>query len=230
MAVAPPAAVDCDRSGSASDRVADRAADRAMTGRPPLSARALDVLFRSARSHNGWLSRPVTDDQLRQLHERVQWGPTASNSLPARLLFVRTPEAKQRLEPCLAPGNVAKTMSAPVTAIIGYDTAFYEHLPRLFPHNPTMRDHFVGEANRSFATTAAFRNGTLQGAYLMLAARALGLDCGPMSGFDPTRLDQEFWAGTTVRTNFLCNLGYGDVSKLLARHPRLGFDESCQLL
>lgn len=204
--------------------------DGAAGHRPPLSARALDVMFRSARSHNGWLPRPVTDDQLRQLYELVKWGPTASNSLPARIAFVRTPEAKQQLKPCLAPGNVAKTMSAPVTAIIGYDTAFYEHLPRLFPHNPTMRDQFVGDANRTFAATAAFRNGTLQGAYLMLAARALGLDCGPMSGFDPARVDEAFWAGTTVRTNFLCNLGYGDASMLFARHPRLAFDECCRLL
>lgn len=190
----------------------------------------LDVLFRHARSHNGWLPRPVSDDQLRQVYDLMKWGPTASNSLPARVQFLRTPEARRRLEPCLSPGNVDKTMSAPVTAIIGYDLAFHEHLPRLFPHAPSTRDRFQGEQNAGIALTTAFRNGTLQGAYLIIAVRALGLDCGPMSGFDGARVDQEFWAGTTVRTNFLCNIGYGDPGRLFDRHPRLEFDECCRLV
>ena len=198
-------------------------------GLPTLSDAALDMLFREARSHNAWLPRPVSDAQLRALYDLLKWGPTASNAMPARIHFVRTPQGKARLKPCLSPGNVDKTMSAPVTAIIGYDLAFYEHLPRLFPHNATMRDHFAGEEKRAHALTAAFRNGSLQGAYLILAARAIGLDCGPMSGFNPECVDREFWAGTHIRTNFLCNLGYGDPSKLFGRHPRLGFDEACSL-
>ena len=198
--------------------------------RAMISEDGLDLLFRQARSHNGWLPQAVTDDQLRQLYDLLKWGPTASNSLPARFLFVRTPEAKARLAACLSAGNVDKTMAAPVTAIIGYDTAFYEHLPRLFPHRPAVRDRFTGEGNEALAAATAFRNGTLQGAYLMLAARALGLDCGPMSGFDHASVDRAFWAGTTVRTNFLCSLGYGDASKLFPRHPRLPFDECCALV
>ena len=190
----------------------------------------LDLLFRHARSHNGWLPRPVSDDQLRQIHELMKWGPTASNSLPARVQFIRTADARRRLAPCLSPGNVDKTMQAPVTAIIGYDVAFHEYLPRLFPHAPALRDRFQGEDNAGIALTTAFRNGTLQGAYLIMAARALGLDCGPMSGFDPEMVDHEFWQDTTVRTNFLCNIGYGDSSKLFGRHPRLDFDECCQLI
>lgn len=198
--------------------------------RAMISEQGRDVLFRQARSQNGWLPQPVTDEQLRQLYDLLKWGPTASNSLPARFLFVRTPEAKARLAPCLSAGNVDKVMAAPVTAIIGYDTAFFDHLPRLFPHNPAVRDRFTGESNQTLAATTAFRNGTLQGAYLMLAARALGLDCGPMSGFDHAGVDRAFWAGTPVRTNFLCSLGYGDAAKLFPRHPRLAFDECCGLV
>jgi 3-hydroxypropanoate dehydrogenase len=188
---------------------------------------ALDVLFREARSHNGWMPRPVTDLALRQLYDVWKWGPTASNGQPARVLFVRTPGGKARLRACLAKGNVDKTMTAPVTAVIGYDVAFHEHLPRLFPHKPQAREAYLGAANHPHAAMTALRNGSLQGAYLMLAARALGLDCGPMSGFDHDAVDRAFWAGTTVRTNFLCNLGYGDPNKLLPRLPRLDFDECC---
>lgn len=197
--------------------------------RGPLPAEVLDTLFRHARSQNGWLPNPVTDAQLRELFDLWKWGPTASNGLPARVIFVRTAEGKSRLAPALSAGNLPKVMSAPVVAIIGYDLAFHDHLPRLFPHSPEARDRMAGAHNAALAATTAFRNGTLQGAYLMLAARALGLDCGPMSGFDATIVDREFWAGTQVRTNFLCNLGYGDATKLFGRHPRLDFDDCCAL-
>ena len=187
----------------------------------------LDTLFRSARSHNGWTPQPVNDDMLRQIYELVKWGPTSANCSPARIIFVRTEQGRERLRPYLSEGNVHKTMTAPVTAIIGYDTQFHQHLPRLFPHNPGIKNAFEDARH---AETTAFRNGTLQGGYFILAARALGLDCGPMSGFDAPALDREFWAGTAVKTNFLCNLGYGDPSKLFARHPRFEFEEVCQLL
>lgn len=187
----------------------------------------LDTLFRSARSHNGWTSQLVSDDMLRQIYELVKWGPTSANCSPARIIFVRTEQGRERLRPYLSEGNVHKTMTAPVTAIIGYDTQFHQHLPRLFPHNPGIKNAFEDARH---AETTAFRNGTLQGGYFILAARALGLDCGPMSGFDAPALDRDFWAGTAVKTNFLCNLGYGDSSKLFARHPRFEFEEVCQLL
>jgi len=195
-----------------------------------LDAAALDTLFRAARSQNGWLPRPVTEATLRELFDLWRWGPTASNGQPARVVFVGTSEGKARLRPCLSPGNVDKTMAAPVTAIIGYDTGFHEHLPRLFPHNPAARERFAGEHNAVHAATSAFRNGTLQGAYLMLAARALGLDCGPMSGFDHVAVDGAFFAGTAIRSNFLCNLGYGDPAKVFARLPRLAFEECCRIV
>jgi 3-hydroxypropanoate dehydrogenase len=205
----------------------DRAPAPAEGGELP--AEALDVLFRAARSQNGWLPRAVADEKLRELYELWKWGPTASNGSPARVIFVRTAEGKSRLAPALSPGNLPKVMGAPVTAIIGYDVEFHHHLPRLFAHSPDAYARFQGERNRAHAATTAFRNGTLQGAYLMLAARALGLDCGPMSGFDEEAVNRSFWAGTSIRANFLCNLGYGDPSKLFARHPRLSFDECCTL-
>ncbi len=188
---------------------------------------SLDTLFRSARSHNGWAPQVVSDDMLRQIYELVKWGPTSANCSPARIIFVRTEQGRERLRPYLSEGNVHKTMTAPVTAIIGYDTQFHQHLPRLFPHNPGIKNAFEDVHH---AETTAFRNGTLQGGYFILAARALGLDCGPMSGFDASALDRDFWAGTAVKTNFLCNVGYGDHSKLFARHPRFEFEEVCQLL
>lgn len=191
---------------------------------------ALDTLFRNARSHNGWLPRLVSDEQLRQLYELVKWGPTSANCSPMRVVFVRTAAGRERLRPWLSPGNVDKTMTAPVTAIIGFDLAFYRALPQLFPHNPAMQDAFAGPEKAAHAEITAFRNGTLQAGYFITAARALGLDCGPMSGFDATALDREFWAGTAVRTNFLCNLGHGDPGKLFGRHPRLTFDEACSLV
>ncbi len=202
-----------------------------MTPSPaPLDDAALDVLFRRARTQNGWLPRPVSDELLHALFDLWRYGPTAANGQPARVVFVRTPEGKARLRPCLSAGNVDKTMSAPVTAVIGYDVAFHEHLPRLFPHSPSARDGFMGEQNIPRAEASAFRNGTLQGAYLMLAARALGLDCGPMSGFDHAAVDREFFAGTAIRSNFLCNLGYGDPAKLFGRLPRLTFEECCRIV
>ena len=189
---------------------------------------ALDLLFRKARTHHSWHDRPVTDEQLRALYELMKWGPTSANSSPARLVFLRTAEARQRLLPALAPGNVEKTRTAPVTAIVAYDTRFYDQLPKLFPHNPGMRDRFAGAPQ--LAEITAVRNGTLQGGYFILAARAVGLDCGPMSGFDNAKVDAEFFPGGTVKSNFLCNLGNGDGTKLMERHPRLGFEEACQLL
>jgi 3-hydroxypropanoate dehydrogenase len=196
----------------------------------PLSHEALDTLFRDARSHSQWLDTPVRDDELRAVYELLKFGPTSANGSPARFLFVRTPQAKQRLLPHLEHKNVAKVLGAPVTAIIGYDRRFYDHLPQLFPHNPAAPAWFAGEAKAEHAETTAFRNGSLQGAYLMIAARALGLDCGPMSGFDRDGVDREFWHGTSVRTNFLCCLGHGDAAALFPRHPRLSFDQACALL
>ena len=194
----------------------------------PLNDDALDVLFRKARTHRAWLDQPVSDEILHQIYELMKLGPTSANCSPARIVFLRTPEAKQRLLPALSPGNVGKTMSAPVTAIVAYDLKFYEKLTKLSPHNPGMRDIF---ANMPDVAEHAFRNGSLQGGYLILAARAVGLDCGPMSGFDNAKVDQEFFSGgVQIRSNFLCNLGYGDASKLLPRAPRLDFDEVCQLL
>lgn len=188
---------------------------------------ALDTLFRNARTHNGWIDRPVTDAQLQQIYELMKWGPTSANCSPARIVFVRSPEAKARLKPAMSEGNLEKTMAAPVTAIIGYDLKFYDQLPKLFPHNQDARNWFAHDAKA--AEVAAFRNGSLQGAYFMLAARAVGLDCGPMSGFDNAKVDEAFFPGGQVRSNFLCNLGYGDSSKLFPRSPRLGFDEACSV-
>jgi 3-hydroxypropanoate dehydrogenase len=193
-----------------------------------LDDRALDVIFRKARTHNAWLPKPVSNETLCEVYERMKWGPTSANCSPARILFIRSPEAKQRLKPALSEGNRAKTMAAPVTALIAYDLEFYELLPRLFPHDQSARSWFAGKPDVIQAT--AFRNGTLQGAYLIIAARSVGLDCGPMSGFDNAKVDQEFFAGTSVKSNFLCNLGYGDPKGLFPRSPRLSFDEACTIL
>lgn len=211
-----------------------------MDTRNPLGGEVLDTLFRHARTHSAWLDKPVSDDTLRQLYDLMKWGPTSANCCPARILFLRTPEAKQRLLPALAPGNVDKTMTAPVTAIIGYDGKFYEKLPKLFPHVDA-RAWFADTPE--LAEITARRNSSLQGAYFIIAARALGLDCGPMSGFDQAKVDHEFFPGTGridfdyeyfpeshIKTNFLCNLGYGDPAKLPPRSPRLDFDEACKLL
>jgi 3-hydroxypropanoate dehydrogenase len=191
---------------------------------------ALDVVFRQARTHNVWLPEPVTDEQLREIHDLMKWGPTSANSNPARILFLRTPAAKERLRPALSPGNVEKTMTAPVTAVIGYDTQFYEFTPRLMPHNPAMVNNFLGPEKAAFAQATAFRNGTLQGAYFMIAARMLGFDVGGMSGFDNGKVDAEFFPDGRVKSNFLCNVGHGDHSKLFPRNPRLSFEEVCTFL
>lgn len=193
-----------------------------------LDDHALDVIFRQARTHNAWLPKPVSDEALRQVYDLMKWGPTSANCSPARILFIRSPEAKQRLKPALSAGNRDKTMAAPVTAILGYDLEFHDMLPRLFPHDQSARSWFAGKPDVIQAT--AFRNGTLQGAYLMIAARACGLDCGPMSGFDNAKVDAEFFPGGRVKSNFLCNLGYGDPKGLFPRSPRLPFDEACTIL
>lgn len=192
-----------------------------------LSSNALDVLFASARTHNGWLERPVSEAQLRQIWEAMKWGPTAANSSPARIVFVRGGEAKEKLLSCMAPGNIPKTRAAPVTAIIGMDLSFHELLPRLYPQ-AYARSWFAG--NQPLIETTALRNSSLQGAYFIIAARALGLDCAPMSGFDAARLDEAFFAGTSVRVNFVCSLGYGDPARLYPRGPRLTFEEACRIV
>src|SRR5690349_4384959 len=173
---------------------------------------ALDVLFRKARTHNVWLDKPVDDALLRQVYDLARMGPTSANMCPMRIVFVKSREAKEKLRPALDPGNVAKTMAAPVTAIIAMDVHFYEKLPKLFPHVDAKA--WFKDLPENVLEYTALRNGSLQGAYLMLAARSLGLDCGPMSGFDNAKVDAAFFAGTTVKSNFLCNLGYGDKAKL----------------
>jgi 3-hydroxypropanoate dehydrogenase len=196
---------------------------------PTLDQAALDQLFLTARTQNGWLPTPVGDAQLRQIYDIMKMGPTSANSCPARLVFLRTPEAKARLLPALTPGNVDKTRQAPVTAIIGYDTRFFEWMARkLFAHRPEMADNYA--RNPALTEVVAFRNGTLQGAYFMLAARAVGLDVGGMSGFDNAKVDAEFFPDGRVKSNFLCNLGHGDPSKVMVKLPRLDFDEACTLL
>lgn len=188
---------------------------------------ALDQLFVKARTHNGFSSQPVDDEVLHQLYDLVKMGPTSANCSPARFVFIKSHEARQKLKPALSPTNVDKTMSAPVTVIVGYDKEFYEHLPRLFPHADA-KAWFVG--NQKMIDATAFRNGSMQGGYLILAARALGLDTGPMSGFDAAKVDEAFFAGTTYTANFLVNLGYGDHAKLFARSPRLEFDEAAKIV
>jgi 3-hydroxypropanoate dehydrogenase len=188
---------------------------------------ALRQAFLDARTQNAWLPKDVPDSLLRQLIDTVKMGPTSANCLPARFVFARSREAKEKLKPFLSEGNRAKTMQAPVCAIIGYDLDFYEHLPKLFPHKD-MKSSFAGKPDKILDT--AFRNGTLQGGYLIIAARLLGLDCGPMSGFDNAGVDAAFFAGTTVKSNFLCNLGYGDASAVQARLPRFSFDEMAKII
>ena len=192
-----------------------------------LSADILDRIFRTARTHRAWTARPVTDATLRAIYELMKWGPTSSNICPARIAFVTSPEAKERLRPALDAGNVAQTMAAPATAIVAYDLEFYEKLPLLVPHRDA-RTGFVGKPE--LIRTTAYQSGTLQGAYLIIAARALGVDCGPMGGFDNARVDATFFPEGTIKSNFLCNLGYGDPAKLHARAPRLAFDDACRIL
>jgi 3-hydroxypropanoate dehydrogenase len=192
----------------------------------PVADTVLDQLFRDARTHNGWQDKPVTDAQLHALYDLWKMGPTSANCSPARMVFVRTQEARKKLEPALSEANRAKTMAAPVVAIVGMDMEFYEKLPELFPHADA-RSWFVGK--QAAIEDAAFRNGSLQGAYLIVAARALGIDTGPMSGIDKAKIDAAFFAGTAIKTNFICSLGYGDPAKLFGRLPRLSFDEACRL-
>ena len=192
-----------------------------------IDAAGLDLLLREARSHNKWKDEPVSDETIHELYDILKFGPTSANSSPARFVFVRTKEGKERLAPALSSGNMAKTMAAPVTAIVAYDPKFFEKLPKLFPHNPDATNWFT--SNDSLAATTAFRNGTLQGAYLMIAARSIGLDVGGMSGFDNAKVDAEFFAYSGWRSNFLVNLGHGDPEGVFARSPRLDFEEACLL-
>ncbi|MHA1598032.1 MAG: malonic semialdehyde reductase [Alphaproteobacteria bacterium] len=192
-----------------------------------VSEQTLDLLFRNARTQNGWTTKPVPDDVLTEIWNLTRMGPTSANCSPARIIFVTSPEAKERLAPMLMEGNVDKVMTAPVTAIIGHDMEFYESLPKLFPHTDA-KAWFVG--NDELIAETAFRNGTLQAAYLMLAARAKGLDCGPMSGFDNDRVDEEFFGGSRVKSNFLCSIGYGSGENIFPRSPRFEFDEACKVV
>ena len=198
------------------------------SGNPQADVASLELMFHSARSMNGWQDRPVSDELLRRVYDIAKMGATSMNGSPARFVFVRSPEGKKKIKPTLMPNNVDKVMTAPLVAIIGHDEKFYERMDLLFPHA-------VDEAKELFgglpelAQITAFRNGTLQGAYLMIAARACGLDCGPMSGFDNTAIDEVFFAGTTIKSNFLCGLGYGDAEKIFQRLPRLPFQEACRL-
>jgi nitroreductase len=195
---------------------------------PALSDAALDQLFRAARTYPAWLDLPVADELLHQIYELMKWGPTSGNLCPARIVFVTSPAGKERLRPALSPGNVEKVMTAPATAIVAYDLKFYEKQPTLAPHNPKSRETFA--ASPDLAQSTAFRNSSLQGAYFIVAARALGLDCGPMSGFDNAKVDEEFFAGGQLKSNFLCNVGYGDPSRLRPRQPRLAFEEACAIV
>ena len=189
----------------------------------------MDVLLRKARTQNGYLPKPVTDEELREIYDLMKLGPTSANCSPSRFIFVRTPEGKARLLPALSAGNQEKTKQAPVTVIMGYDTKFYELLPtKLFTHRPEMKDPYAKDP--VLAETVAFRNSTLQGAYFMIAARALGLDVGGMSGFDNKKVDAEFFPDGRIKSNFLINVGHGDPSKVMAKLPRLDFEEACTLL
>lgn len=211
-----------------------------LTLRHRLDDDTLNSIFRAARTYNGWLDKPVSDETIREIYDLMKWGPTSANSSPARFLLLRSKTAKERLRPALAPGNVEKTMAAPLTVIVAYDLHFYEKMLKLAPHTPAFRDLFAN--NPELADATAKRNSTLQGAYFIIAARALGLDCGPMSGFDNAKVDEEFFgAGLedqmpeeyvpgTIKSNFLCNIGYGDPTSVRARAPRLEFTEACRPL
>lgn len=193
-----------------------------------LSDADLDTIFRSARSYNCWSEKPVSEVQLQALYDLLRMGPTSANSSPARFVFCKSDEARGRLAGCVLPGNVDKVRTAPVVAIIGQDLKFYDRIPELMPHNPGARDWFAHD--EAVAKATAFRNATLQGAYLIIAARAIGLDCGPMSGFDHAKVDAAFFAGTSVQSNFLCALGHGTSDKLFPRSPRLSFDDACSVI
>lgn len=189
---------------------------------------ALRRLWSDARTYNSWQLEQVDDELLHQLYELMKWGPTSANSSPMRIVFVKSKQAKDKLVPCMSAGNQEKTRLAPVTAILAMDMAFYEYLPRLFPHNPDMRAVFEKNQEKNYETV--LRNASLQGGYFILAARALGLDCGPMSGFNAQAVNQAFFSATTIEVNFICNLGYGDPSGVYPRGPRLDFDEACKII
>jgi 3-hydroxypropanoate dehydrogenase len=193
----------------------------------PISDDALHTIFRNARTHKRWQKKPVSAAMLMAIYDLMRWGPTSANCSPARILFVVSKEAKERLKPHLIPENVEKTMNAPTTAIIAYDLDFARHIPFLYPHEPQAKDWFK---NLALAEQTAFRNGSLQGGYFIIAARALGLDCGPMSGFDNKGVDREFFPEGRVKSNFLCNIGYGDPAGLYPRGPRLSFDQACRII
>jgi len=193
-----------------------------------LNADGMDLIFRDARTQNGFLPKPVSNDQLQALYELMKWGPTTMNTQPTRLVFVVSKEAKDKLAPALSPGNLPKVMAAPATAIIAYDLEFYNNLPRTFPNNPNAKSVFEGKTE--LVERTALRNGSLQGAYLIIAARALGLGAGPMSGFDNAKVDAAFFPEGKYKSNFLCNIGYGDPTKIFPRNPRLSFDEACKIV
>jgi 3-hydroxypropanoate dehydrogenase len=192
-----------------------------------INQQSFDQIFFNARTHRSFFPEPVSDELLHRIYDVLKMGPTSANCCPARLMFVKSSEAREKLIPCLDKGNVDKVRSAPVTAIIAYDIEFYEKLPKLSPHGD-VRSYFAGK--QKLIDETAFRNGSLQGAYLIIAARALGLDCGPMSGFDNAKVDATFFAGTTWKSNFICNLGHGDASKIFPRQPRLDFDVACKIV
>ena len=187
-----------------------------------------NLIFKEARTHNDWLDQDISNDILKEIYDLMKWGPTSANCSPARIIFVKSKVSKDRLLPFVIESNLEKTKSAPVTAIIGYDINFHDHLPKLFPHNLDAQNWFNHSID--IAEETAFRNGSMQGAYFIIAARALGLDCGPMSGFDKEGVDNEFFRGTNIKSNFLCNLGYGDKTKLFERSPRFKFNEICEII
>ena len=193
-----------------------------------LDDKSLDAIFRQARTHNAF-GGTVSDAQLRAIYDLMKWGPTTMNTQPGRIVFVRTQQAKEKLRPALSPTNLDKTMAAPVTAIIAFDLMFYENLPKTFPHRPEAINGFKGEEKKAGNAVTAFRNGSLQGAYFIIAARSLGLDCGPMSGFDNAKVDAAFFPDGRWKSNFLCNLGKGDPAKLMPRNPRLTSEEACRI-
>jgi 3-hydroxypropanoate dehydrogenase len=192
-----------------------------------LTDEGLDLIFREARTHYHWLDQPVDDALLRRVFDLAKMGPTSANMSPLRVVFVKSKAAKEKLKPALDAGNVDKTMAAPVTAVLGMDVHFYEKLPQLFPHADAKS--WFKDLPEGALQTIALRNSSLQGAYFILAARSLGLDCGPMSGFNNQKVDEAFFAGTTVKSNFLCNLGHGDRARLYPRSPRLSFEEACAI-
>jgi 3-hydroxypropanoate dehydrogenase len=194
-----------------------------------LDDKSQDLIFRDAHTPQGFLDTPVTDEKLRQVYDLMKWGPTTMNTQPMRIVFVRSKAAKDRLAPALSPGNLDKTMKAQVTAIIAYDSRFYENLPKAFPNNPKAKDNFAGADKTAMVDLVALRNGSLQGAYFIVAARALGLDCGPMSGFDNAKVNAAFFPDGRWKSNFLVNLGKADPAKVFPRNPRLDFDEACRI-